>query len=99
MRDRRPEEKVVKSAPTNFLKFTPLKEAHDKHVPNLNFNISENGSRVLIAGRPGSGKSVLVQNMFRDKGPLYQKFDNCYLIIPHNSFLSVENHPFEGHEH
>jgi nucleoside-triphosphatase THEP1 len=92
------EKKAIKSASTSFLSVPPLKEAHDKHVPGLNFQITENGARILIAGRPGSGKSVLVQNLFRENGPLYQKFDNCYLIIPHNSLLSVEKHPFEGHE-
>lgn len=97
MREVRPSPKVVKST-TNFLKFPPLKEAHDKHVPGLQFHISQNGARIIIAGRPGSGKSVLVQNMFREGGPLHQKFDNCYLIIPNNSFLSVKDHPFQGHE-
>ena len=76
----------------------PLKEAHDKYVPGLHFLVKENGARVIIAGRPGSGKSVLAQNFFRPGGPLYQKFDNCYLIIPQNSFGSVDEHPFKGHD-
>lgn len=92
--------KTAKSSntPTSFLKIPPLKEAHDKYVPQLQFVIKENGARTIIAGRPGSGKSVLTQNLFREGGPLYQRFDNAYLIIPHNSFLSVENHPFKDHE-
>lgn len=77
---------------------TPLKEAHDKYVPGLNFLIRENGARIIVAGRPGSGKSVLVQNLFRDHGPLYKKFDNCFIIIPENSLQSVEDHPFQGHD-
>lgn len=77
----------------------PLKEAHDKYVPGLSqFLIRENGARVIIAGRPGSGKSVLTQNLFREHGPLYKKFDNCFLVIPENSFQSVKGHPFECHD-
>lgn len=84
---------------TRFLNLVPLKESHEKYVPGLKpFLISENGARVLIAGRPGSGKSVLVQNLFREEGPLYQKFDNCFLVIPENSFLSVPQHPFKNHD-
>lgn len=84
---------------TRFLHLTPLKEAHEKYVPDLQpFLIAENGARVLIAGRPGSGKSVLTQNLFREEGPLCHKFDNCFLVIPENSFLSVPDHPFKGHD-
>ena len=83
---------------SGFLHMKPLKEAHDKYVPGLSFLVKENGARVIVAGRPGSGKSVLTQNFFRPGGPLYQKFDNCYLIIPQNSFGSVDEHPFKGHD-
>lgn len=87
-----------KDTNTSFLHMTPLKEAHDKYVPGLNFLVKENGARCIIAGRPGSGKSVLTQNLFREGGPLYRKFDNCFLVIPENSFQSVKDHPFEGHD-
>lgn len=92
------EAKLSASRPPSFLSVKPLKEAHEKYVPGLNFLIRDNGARVIIAGRPGSGKSVLTQNLFREGGPLYQKFDNAFLVIPQNSFESVEGHPFQGHE-
>lgn len=76
----------------------PLKEAHEKYVPGINFLVRENGARVIIAGRPGSGKSVLTQNLIRPGGPLYRKFDNCFLVIPENSLQSVKDHPFQGHD-
>lgn len=85
-------------SPPAFLRMAPLKEAHEKYVPGLHFLIRENGARTIIAGRPGSGKSVLTQNLFRENGPLYRKFDNCFLIIPQNSLQSVKDHPFMGHD-
>lgn len=93
-------EKALKATRTSFLKMPPLKESHDKYVPGLksSFLIPDNGARIIIAGRPGSGKSVLTQNLFRPDGPLYQKFERVYWVIPQNSFLSVKGHPAEGHD-
>ena len=52
-----------------------------------------------MTGSGGSGKSSLLLSMFSSTKFYKKKFDNIYLFTPRSSFLSVEKHPFEKHEH
>ena len=82
----------------NLPKAKPVKEHMSLFIPDVNENIpNRNGFIYTLIGAPGTGKSSLLLSLFRDKEYYKKKFCNVYLITPESSFLSVKNHPFEGH--
>ena len=78
----------------------PIKEKQDIYIPNIvDKNIpNRNGMITVYTGSGGSGKTSLMLNMFQNKNRYRGKFDNIYYICPMASFLSVDKHPFEGHD-
>ena len=80
--------------------FKPIKEKQDIFVPGIiNENISKrNGMVYIYTGSGGSGKTSLMLNMFKSKTMYKGKFHNLFYFCPTASFLSVDKHPFEGHD-
>lgn len=78
----------------------PIKEAMDIYIPNIiTDNIPKrNGSIIALCGSGGSGKTSLLLNMFKSRKYYRGKFDNIYYFCPMSSFLSVKDHPLEGHD-
>lgn len=77
----------------------PVKEKMGIIIENINPNLpNRNGFIYALIGGPGSGKSSLLLSLFRSRHYYKKKFTNIYLIIPENSFTSVVDHPFEGHD-
>lgn len=81
-------------------KMKPIKEKQDIIIPDiLDENISKrNGMIYCLTGSGGSGKTSLMLNMFKNKNQYRGKFNNIYYFCPISSFLSVDKHPFEGHD-
>lgn len=82
------------------VKMKPIKEKQDEFIPNIKDpNIpSRNGFINIVTGSGGSGKTSMALGMFQNKNMYRGKFDNIFYICPESSFLSVVNHPFEGHD-
>lgn len=78
----------------------PIKEKMDIFVPGIkNKNIpNRNGMICAYVGAGGSGKTSLMLNMFKDPNCYKGVFHNIFYICPEGSFLSVVNHPFDGHD-
>ena len=77
-----------------------IKEKMNINIENININIPHrNGFVYAMTGSGGSGKSSLLLSMFSSTKFYKKKFDNIYLFTPRSSFLSVEKHPFENHQH
>lgn len=77
----------------------PVKEVMNVLIPKININIPHrNGFIWTLIGSGGSGKTSLLLSMFKSSAFYRSKFDNIYLFIPESSFLSVEKHPFIGHD-
>ena len=82
----------------NLPRAIPVKEKMSVFIEGINTNIpNRNGFIYTLIGAPGTGKSSLLLSLFRDKHYYKKKFQNVYLITPESSYLSVSNHPFEGH--
>lgn len=84
----------------NSVKFPPIKEKQDIYIPDIsNENISRrNGMIYVLSGSGGSGKTSLLLNMFKSSKMFRNKFHNIWYICPSSSFLSVQKHPFDGHD-
>ena len=54
--------------------------------------------RMLIIGRPGSGKSALSAAFLLKRGPYYRVFDRIWAIVPPNSRDSYKKDPFKNHD-
>ena len=78
----------------------PVKEVMDKYIPGIDIETipKRNGGIWVVAGAGGSGKTSMMLNFFKNNKLYRGKFDNIYYICPEASMLSVENHPFEGHD-
>ena len=77
-----------------------IKEKMNINIDNININLPHrNGFVYAMTGSGGSGKSSLLLSMFSSTKFYKKKFDNIYLFTPRSSFLSVEKHPFEKHQH
>ncbi len=77
----------------------PIKEVMDVYIPNINEHLpNRNGFIYTLIGSGGSGKTSLLLSMFKSSRFYRSKFDNIYLLTPQSSFLSVEKHPFSGHD-
>jgi len=81
-------------------KMNPIKEKQDIIIPDIiDKNISSrNGMIYCLTGSGGSGKTSLMLNLFKNKNYYRSRFNNIYYFCPISSFLSVEKHPFEGHD-
>jgi len=81
-------------------KTNPIKEKQDIIIPDIiDKNISSrNGMIYCLTGSGGSGKTSLMLNLFKNKNYYRSRFNNIYYFCPISSFLSVEKHPFEGHD-
>jgi ABC-type dipeptide/oligopeptide/nickel transport system ATPase subunit len=53
-------------------------------------------STSVIIGRPGSGKSSILQSWFGNKNIFSKVFHKIYTFIPENSRASVKNSPFDS---
>ena len=53
--------------------------------------------RMIICGKPGSGKSSLTAAMLLKRGPYHRAFDRVWAIIPPNSRASYKKDPFKNH--
>jgi ABC-type dipeptide/oligopeptide/nickel transport system ATPase subunit len=77
----------------------PVKEKMNIVIESINPNLpNRNGFIYGIIAPPGGGKTSLLLSLFRSKHYYKKKFTNVYLITPENSFISVLDHPFEGHD-
>jgi hypothetical protein len=80
-------------------KLTPVKEVMNIKVPDIIDGVpNRNGFIWVLTGSGGSGKTSLMLNFFKRKELYRNKFHNVYYICPMSSFLSVEKHPFDGHD-
>ena len=81
-------------------KMKPIKEKQDIIIPDIiDQNISKrNGMIYCLTGSGGSGKTSLMLNLFKNKNYYRSRFNNIYYFCPVSSFLSVDKHPFEGHD-
>ena len=81
-------------------KIKPIKEKQEIIIPNIiDQNISQrNGMIYCLTGSGGSGKTSLMLNLFKNKNYYRSRFNNIYYFCPLSSFLSVEKHPFDGHD-
>jgi len=78
---------------------TPVKEVMNIKIPDVIDGVpNRNGFIWVLTGSGGSGKTSLMLNFFKRKELYRNKFHNVYYICPMSSFLSVEKHPFDGHE-
>ena len=77
------------------LTITPIKEKQDIFIPNIhNKNVPmRNGFLTLLSGSPGSGKTNLLLNFFRDSNIYKKKFNNIFYFIPECSYNSIEKNP------
>jgi hypothetical protein len=90
---------MIKEHNSGFKKATPVKEAMDVWLPNVNRNIPcRNGFVYAMVGSGGCGKSSTLLNMLKSSEYYRNKFENIYLFVPLTSFLSVEKHPLADHE-
>lgn len=78
----------------------PVKEVMGEFIPDIDIETipRRNGLRWVISGAPGSGKTYLALNFFKNKQLFRGKFHNIYYFCPEESMLSVHDHPFEGHD-
>jgi len=83
-----------------YTKTNPIKEKQDIIIPDIiDQNISSrNGMIYCLTGSGGSGKTSLMLNLFKNKNFYRSRFNNIYYFCPISSFLSVDKHPFEGHD-
>ena len=80
-------------------KLTPVKEVMNIKIPDIIDGVpNRNGFIWVLTGSGGSGKTSLMLNFFKRKELFRNKFHNVYYICPMSSFLSVEKHPFDGHD-
>ena len=80
-------------------KLTPVKEVMNIKIPDIIDGVpNRNGFIWVLTGSGGSGKTSLMLNFFKRKELYRNKFHNVYYICPMSSFLSVEKHPFDGHD-
>ncbi|NBP15934.1 hypothetical protein EBU95_16345 [bacterium] len=80
-------------------KLTPVKEVMNIKIPDVIDGVpNRNGFIWVLTGSGGSGKTSLMLNFFKRKELYRNKFHNVYYICPMSSFLSVEKHPFDGHD-
>ena len=80
-------------------KLTPVKEVMNIQIPDIIDVVpNRNGFIWVLTGSGGSGKTSLMLNFFKRKELYRNKFHNVYYICPMSSFLSVEKHPFDGHD-
>ena len=80
-------------------KLTPVKEVMNIKIPDVIDGVpNRNGFIWVLTGSGGSGKTSLMLNFFKRKELYRNKFHNVYYICPMYSFLSVEKHPFDGHD-
>ena len=80
-------------------KLTPVKEVMNIKIPDVIDGVpNRNGFIWVLTGSGGSGKTSLMLNFFKRKDLYRNKFHNVYYICPMSSFLSVEKHPFDGHD-
>lgn len=93
--------KDIIQIPNNYLpkKIAPIKEVMNIKIPDIISGIpNRNGFIWILTGSGGSGKTSLLLNFFKRKELYRNKFDNIYYICPMSSFLSVQKHPFDGHD-
>ena len=77
------------------------KEYKDRYISgiDINFPIRDNGARVLVVGKPGSGKSCLwAQRLFMPGGAMFGIFERVYCVMPFDTLNSVADHPFKDHK-
>ncbi len=90
---------IIETENKEFPKFKPIKEKFDVFIPGVQECIpNRNGFVYVMSGSGGSGKTSLLLNMFKSNKLYRCKFDNIFYICPMSSFLSVEKHPFLGHD-
>ena len=78
---------------------TPVKEVMNIKIPDVIDGVpNRNGFIWVLSGSGGSGKTSLMLNFYKNKLLYRNKFHNVHYICPMSSFLSVEKHPFDGHE-
>jgi hypothetical protein len=85
----------------NLPKIKKINETMNLSIPGIDktMNIPYlNGNRYIICGVPGSGKSNLLINLFKNKKFYKGKFDNLFVFMPSSSIESVKNHPFKDIE-
>ena len=80
-------------------KITPVKEVMNIKIPDIIDVVpNRNGFIWVLTGSGGSGKTSLLLNFFKRRELYRYKFYNIWYICPMSSFLSVEKHPFDGHD-
>lgn len=83
-----------------FPKLEPIKENMKIDIPFIKADgiPKRNGSVYILCGSGGSGKTSLLLNMMKSKQLYRKKFHKIFYICPTVSFLSVKDHPFDGHD-
>ena len=80
-------------------KIAPVKEVMNIKIPDIIDGVpNRNGFIWVLTGSGGSGKTSLLSNFFKRKELYRSKFSNIWYICPMSSFLSVQKHPFDGHD-
>jgi len=80
-------------------KIAPVKEVMNIKIPDIIDGVpNRNGFIWVLTGSGGSGKTSLLLNFFKRKELYRSKFSNIWYICPMSSFLSVQKHPFDGHD-
>ena len=83
----------------DLVKNKVYKERMDIYIPDIpKYLPNRNGSIINIIGSGGSGKSNLLNNLFKQTKYYKKKFHNIYYFCPSSSFCSIEKHPFEKHD-
>ena len=76
------------------------KEKMDIYIPDIPKYLpnSRNGSISVFCGSGGSGKTNLMNNLFKQPKYYKKKFHNIYYFCPASSFSSIIKHVFEKHD-
>ena len=83
----------------DLVKNKVYKEKMNIYIPDIpQYLPNRNGSIINIIGSGGSGKSNLLNNLFKQTKYYKKKFHNIYYFCPSSSFCSIEKHPFEKHD-
>lgn len=90
---------IITEIPNELPNMNPIRERMDVYIPKINENLPRrNGFVYSLIGAGGSGKSSLMLSMFKSPKYYRGKFDNIHYFTPASSFMSVEKHPFSGHD-
>jgi hypothetical protein len=91
---------IIETASVNKLDQKPIQEKQDIYIPGVKVDCvpNRNGFIYTLSGSGGSGKTSLFLNMIKSNDCYKGKFSNIYYFCPLASFLSVKDHPFEGHD-